>query len=212
LAGAEAVTIRVRRERGYAIVAVAGEIDTSTVTRLRESLFELAVGGRPLVADLDQVSFLDSAGVRALIGAARHAAAHGGSLHVVCARPRIRQVFRLTGLDRHVPLARTLDEALESLAAARPVSGLRAAPRGRTVTPGAPVSCGRACRTAPERQEACSSAMLRKPDAVPGEGLVMVSRIWLVVTGSKLNVVGWPEAVAQVILRLGTGTRARPFQ
>jgi len=32
----DALTIRVRRERGYPIVAAAGEIDIATVTRLRE--------------------------------------------------------------------------------------------------------------------------------------------------------------------------------
>jgi anti-sigma B factor antagonist len=112
----EALTIRVRREQGYAVVAVAGEVDIATVTRLRERLFELAASGRTLVVDLDQVSFIDSAGLAALVGAARRAAAHGASLQVVCTR----QLFRLTGLDGPVPLARTLDGALESLAAARP--------------------------------------------------------------------------------------------
>ena len=116
----EALTIRVRREQGYAVVAVAGEVDIATVTRLRERLFELAASGRSLVVDLDQVSFIDSAGLAALAGAARRAAAHGASLQVVCARPRTRQLFRLTGLDGPVPLARTLDGALESRAAARP--------------------------------------------------------------------------------------------
>ena len=98
---------------------VAGEIDIATATRLRERLFELAAGGRPLVADLDQVRFIDSAGLSALVGAAKRAAAHGGSLHVVCARPQIRQLFRLTGLDRRLMPARTLDEALDALLAAR---------------------------------------------------------------------------------------------
>ena len=65
----EALTIEVRDEQGYAIVAAVGEIDISTVTRLRERLFELAVTGRPLVVDLEQVSFLDSSGLAALIGA-----------------------------------------------------------------------------------------------------------------------------------------------
>ena len=61
-------------------MTVAGEIDIATATRLRERLFELAAGGRPLVAGLDQVSFIDSAGLSALVGAAKRAAAHGGSL------------------------------------------------------------------------------------------------------------------------------------
>ena len=116
----EALTIRVRREQGYEIVAVAGEVDIATVTRLRERLFELAASGRPLVVDLDQVRFIDSAGLAALVGAARRAATHGASLQAVCARPQTRQLFRLTGLDSQVPLARTLDRALESLAAAQP--------------------------------------------------------------------------------------------
>jgi len=116
----EALTIRVRRERGYVIVAVAGEVDIATVTRLSERLFKLAAKGRTLVVDLDQVRFIDSAGLAALAGAARRAAAHGAGLQVVCARPRTRQLFSLTGLDSRIPLARTLDGALESLAAARP--------------------------------------------------------------------------------------------
>jgi anti-anti-sigma factor len=71
------------------------------------------------VADLDQVSFIDSAGLAALVGTAKRAAAHGGSLYAVCARPRTRQLFRVTGLDCRIPLARTMDEALDALAAAR---------------------------------------------------------------------------------------------
>src|SRR5260370_38434695 len=62
LAMSEALTIQVRRDRGYAIVAVAGEVDIATVTRLRESLFELTASGHTLVVDLDQVSFIDSSG------------------------------------------------------------------------------------------------------------------------------------------------------
>jgi stage II sporulation protein AA (anti-sigma F factor antagonist) len=71
------------------------------------------------VADLDQVGFIDSAGLSALVGTAKRAAAHGGSLYAVCARPETRQLFRLTGLDYRIPLARTIDEALDALAAVR---------------------------------------------------------------------------------------------
>jgi anti-anti-sigma regulatory factor len=40
----------------------------------------------PLVADLDQVRFIDSAGLAALVGAARRGGAHGGSPHTDCRR------------------------------------------------------------------------------------------------------------------------------
>ena len=108
----DALAIGVRSERGHAIVTVAGEIDMFTAARLRERLLELAAVGRPVVIDLDQVGFMDSAGLSALVGAANRAAAHGGSLRVVCARPKILKLFRLTGLDRRLRPAPTLDEAL----------------------------------------------------------------------------------------------------
>ena len=113
----KALTIRTRRESGYVIVTVAGEIDIATVARLRERLSALAAGGLPLVADLDQVSFIDATGLGALAGAAREATEHGTSLHVVCARPQTRRLFRVTGLDRQIPLAHDLAEVLRVLGA-----------------------------------------------------------------------------------------------
>lgn len=119
----DVLTITVSRERGYVIVAVTGEIDISTVTGLRERLFELAEGGEPLIVDLNRVTFIDSAGLGALVGAARRAAAHGGSLHAVCARPQTRKLLWLTGVDRRIPLEASLDGALASVAASRDAPG-----------------------------------------------------------------------------------------
>ena len=112
----DALTITVRRERGVVIAAVTGDIDISTVTRLRERLFELADNGETLIVDLNRVTFIDSAGLGALVGAARRAATHGGSLHAVCARPQTRKLLWLTGVDRRIPLAATVDGALMFLA------------------------------------------------------------------------------------------------
>jgi anti-sigma B factor antagonist len=108
----EALTIEVRHEQGCAIVTVAGEIDISTVTPLRDRLFEVAASGAPLVVDLEQVSFIDSVGLATLVGAAKRAAAHGGTMQVACALAKIRQLVRLTQLDRRIPLFHTVDEAL----------------------------------------------------------------------------------------------------
>jgi anti-sigma B factor antagonist len=115
----KALTIRARREPGYVVVTVAGEVDIATVAQLRERLAALAVSGVPLVADLDQVSFMDATGLGALAGAAREAAERGTSLHLVCAQPQIRRLFRVTGLDRQIPLAHDLAEVLRALGVGR---------------------------------------------------------------------------------------------
>jgi anti-sigma B factor antagonist len=114
----EAVTVRVRHEWAYVLVTVAGEVDFGSVAWLRERLFGLAVAGRPLVADLDRVSFIDAAGLGALAGAARHATAHGSSLRVVCGRRQVRRLFGLTRLDQTVPLAASLAEINQEAAEA----------------------------------------------------------------------------------------------
>ena len=106
----DVLTVLVRHEPDYVLVTVAGEVDFASAARLRERLFTLASSGRPLVVDLDRVSFIDAAGLGVLAGAARLAAAHGASLRVVCARRRVRQLFGLTQLDQAVPVAASLAE------------------------------------------------------------------------------------------------------
>jgi len=113
------LAVQVRLQPGYSIITAAGEVDIATAPQLGHHLAALACSGRPVIADLDQVSFLDAAGLRVLAAAARQAAAGGGSLHVVSARYQVRRVFALTGLDRQVPLARTLAEVLADLPAGR---------------------------------------------------------------------------------------------
>ncbi|HMI26363.1 MAG TPA: STAS domain-containing protein [Streptosporangiaceae bacterium] len=119
----DALDITIRRERGVVIAAVTGEIDLSTVAPLRERLYELADSGGTLIIDLNRVTFIDSAGLGALVGTARRAAEHGGSLHAVCARPQTRKLLWLTGVDRRIPLAATVDGALMFLAASRDARG-----------------------------------------------------------------------------------------
>ncbi|MGD0703819.1 MAG: STAS domain-containing protein [Trebonia sp.] len=117
------LSVTVRRERGVVIAAVTGDIDMSTVAGLRERLFGLADGGQPLIVDLNRVTFIDSAGLGVLIGAARRAAAHGASVHAVCSQPQTRKLLWLTGVDRRIPLTATVDGALMLLTASGDAQG-----------------------------------------------------------------------------------------
>jgi len=104
--------ITVRDEGGVVIAAVTGEIDISTVARLRERLYELADNGGTLIVDLNRVEFIDSTGLGALVGTARRIAEHGGSLYAVCAQPQPRRLLWVTGVDKRIPLAATVAGAL----------------------------------------------------------------------------------------------------
>jgi anti-sigma B factor antagonist len=106
------VDITVRDEGGVVIAAITGEIDISTVARLRERLYELADNGGTLIVDLNRVEFIDSTGLGALVGTARRIAEHGGSLYAVCAQPQPRRLLWVTGVDKRIPLAATVAGAL----------------------------------------------------------------------------------------------------
>ena len=129
----QALTISVRYHVAHVLVTVAGEIDITTAPQLRGQLTLLAAGGRPVIADLTEVTFIDAAGLGVLAAAAGKAAASGGSLHVVSDRYQVRRVFAITGLDRQIPLARTLAEAMASLPAGRDIRA-----NGKQPQPGPP--------------------------------------------------------------------------
>ena len=113
------MSVTVRSERGVVIAAVVGDIDLSTVAGLRERLSELADSGQPLLLDLNRVTFIDSTGLGVLVGVSRRAAVHGTSVHAVCSQPQTRKLLWLTGVDRRIPLADTVEEALQSVTASR---------------------------------------------------------------------------------------------
>jgi anti-sigma B factor antagonist len=64
-------------------------------------LGDLIVDGRVnLVVDLHEVTFIDSMGLGALVGARRKVHAFRGSFALAGCNPGVLRVFRLTGLDR----------------------------------------------------------------------------------------------------------------
>jgi anti-sigma B factor antagonist len=82
-----------------------------------------ADGGQTLIVDLNRVTFIDSAGLGALVGTSRRAAEHGGSLRAVCTQPQTKKLLWMTGVDRRIPLESSLDEALASASAAQEAPG-----------------------------------------------------------------------------------------
>lgn len=108
------LTVEVCQEAGYTLITVAGEVDIATAPALRERLAGPAASGKPIIVDLDAVSFIDASGLGVLASAASCVAAHGASLHLVCARDRVRRLFSITGMDRYMPIARTMSQGLSA--------------------------------------------------------------------------------------------------
>jgi anti-anti-sigma factor len=83
------------------VIRVSGEIDHTTADRVAEA-FEGAKqdAGAQVVLDLANVTFVDSAGLRALVGIERRARDRATTIRIASPPDHVRAVFRLSGLER----------------------------------------------------------------------------------------------------------------
>ena len=95
------------------VVRCTGEIDMASAPALRARISSLQIDGPPhLVIDLTGVTFIDSLGLGALIGAHKRARVLQGSL-VMVPSDVARRVLAATALDRVFDLRDSLEAALE---------------------------------------------------------------------------------------------------
>jgi anti-sigma B factor antagonist len=89
----------------HAMIKVGGEVDLATSPQLQAVLVDLVDRGlHQLTIDLEQVSFLDCAGIGMLVDARRRVQEHGGSLKLVRPAPLVRRVLEVTGMTAVFPI------------------------------------------------------------------------------------------------------------
>jgi anti-sigma B factor antagonist len=96
------VTSNVDLTRRIALAEVSGDVDVYTSPKLREYLTMLLAleGWDTMVIDLRSISFLDSAGLSVLVGAARRARGLDKDVVLVVTHPRILKVLEISGLTK----------------------------------------------------------------------------------------------------------------
>ncbi|GAA1789656.1 STAS domain-containing protein [Actinomadura chokoriensis] len=104
--------ISLMRDDRCTVVRVQGDIDVVSRTRFEETLFEVVDSDEPVVVDMREVTFCDSTGLNALVAANRRALQRDGHIALVALPPRVQRVFRITGIDRYIPIYDTLREAI----------------------------------------------------------------------------------------------------
>ena len=102
----------VARRDGTIIVRLAGELDLYNAPVVRESLLA-AIESEPdrLVIDLGDVTFVDSTALGVLLEA-RARLTRSGSFVLAAAGAETRRTLQVSGLDRHIAIADSVDEAL----------------------------------------------------------------------------------------------------
>jgi anti-sigma B factor antagonist len=111
--------LRVRLEgvgTGPSILALAGELDLSTVPRVKGPLVEQLRERPGVIVDLTDLSFIDSSGIGILIQASR-AFANGSQMHVVIGRgSQVERVFSIARIGQALPVFFDREQAVAALA------------------------------------------------------------------------------------------------
>ena len=107
--------LNTREVDDWTVLEVKGEVDLYTSPALRERIVELVEEGQiRVIVDLQEVGFLDSSGLGALVGALKRVNERGGRLMLVCPEGSPLKVLTITGLDKIFPIHSSLDEALRA--------------------------------------------------------------------------------------------------
>jgi anti-sigma B factor antagonist len=94
--------VRLRSSDDTVGVMVSGEVDLCTAPRLAQVLDRVGrLDAQVVVVDLEEVDFMDCAGLQVLLRAASQLdSVDGRCLYVTRARSQVRKLFKLTGVDQ----------------------------------------------------------------------------------------------------------------
>ncbi len=101
----------------FRVVSLAGRIDAATAPEVNRMVRQaMGDGGKQIVVELRDVTFLSSSGLRALLLLSRELRRAGGDLVLCALQPQVAEVFHLTGFDKIFQLHHTREEAAAGFA------------------------------------------------------------------------------------------------
>ena len=107
--------IKVKQREKVTIAIPIGDIDALTAKEVAAFLGnQLGEGENQLVADLSQVGYMSSAGLRALLATLKEARHQRGDFRLAAAQDNVRQVLEMSGFSGIFQVFPTAEEAVAS--------------------------------------------------------------------------------------------------
>jgi anti-sigma B factor antagonist len=106
------------------VIALSGEVDLYTAPEFKQQLLDVIdQGGRDVVVDLTDTTFIDSTTLGVLVGGVKRLRMNDGQLSLVCSDRNITKIFEITGLDRVFTIHATREAAVGAGTATGSTSG-----------------------------------------------------------------------------------------
>jgi anti-sigma B factor antagonist len=95
------IDVEVAEQDGASVLRPSGRLTLISAPKFRDVLREAVdTGRRRTVVDLRDITFMDSAGLGALVAGLKMARQAGGDLRIAAATAQVTTVLKLTNLDR----------------------------------------------------------------------------------------------------------------
>lgn len=95
--------IRERRRDDTIVLTLCGELDLGTASAVQQRLAELRDARQAALLDLDELTFMDSTGIRLVLTACEDAVKHDWTFHVTRGSERVRHVLDVARVIDRLP-------------------------------------------------------------------------------------------------------------
>ena len=104
---------REKQMGGTTVITIIGSIDALTAAEVTTFLSaQVQDGKRQLVADLSQVDFMSSAGLRAILATLKESRQGGGDLHIAAPQPGVEKILKMSGFTSILKCYASVSEAV----------------------------------------------------------------------------------------------------
>ena len=105
---------QIRKEQGYHIVTLTGEIDLETSPQARQILLGTVEQSEKLLIDMASVTYIDSSGIATLVEAFQRAKKIGKQVAFICLNPAVVRVLSLARLDKVFAIHANIESAMHA--------------------------------------------------------------------------------------------------
>ena len=105
---------QVRKEQGYHMVTLTGEIDLETSPQVRQILLGTVEESEKLFIDMASVTYIDSSGIATLVETFQRAKKIGIQVAFICLNPAVVRVLSLARLDKVFAIHATIESAMHA--------------------------------------------------------------------------------------------------
>ena len=110
------LTIRGEKKDGALVAKTAGRVDGSNAREFQDALESLLGDDTTaMVLDLEELSYISSAGLRVILLVARRIHSKNGKFGVCALSDAIKEVFQISGFDKIIETHGAQEEAISSI-------------------------------------------------------------------------------------------------